>query len=69
LGVSRVEARVSVPAFPAAKNNDSDTDTSYGIGADIGITNDLALNIEYMRYLDESKYDLSAIGLGLTVRF
>lgn len=69
VGVSRVEARVSVPAYPAAKNNDSDTDLSYGAGANIGINNELAINIEYMQYLNESRYDLSAIGAGLTVRF
>jgi outer membrane immunogenic protein len=69
VGISRVEADVTVPQFPAAKKSDDNTDLSYGVGAEIGIANNLALNVEYMQYLDESNFDLSALALGVTVRF
>ena len=42
---------------------------SYGIGADIGIGNNVALNIEYMRYLDKSDYDLDAVAVGAVFSF
>jgi opacity protein-like surface antigen len=69
VGSSRVEAKASAPAFPVADATESETDISYGVGANIGILNNVALNIEYMQYLDEDHFDLSAIAVGALVRF
>ena len=42
---------------------------SYGVGADIGIDSNVALNIEYMRYHDKSGYDLDAVAVGAAFSF
>ncbi len=69
VGSSRVEAKASVPAFPAVNSTEADSDLSYGVGVNIGILNNVALNIEYMQYLDADHFDLSAIAVGALVRF
>ncbi|MDA3869240.1 MAG: porin family protein [Gammaproteobacteria bacterium] len=66
-GTSRAEA--SAMAFPAASSTVAEGDFSYGVGANIGILNNIALNIEYMQYLDANHFDLSAIAVGVLVRF
>ena len=42
---------------------------SYGIGVDIGIGSNVALNIEYIRYLDKSEFDLDAVAVGAVFSF
>lgn len=70
LGVSRVKAPASVPAFPAAiSTTDGSSSVSYGVGADIGFGKKTLLNIELMRYLDKNSHDLNVIGVGAVFRF
>ncbi|MFC1589582.1 porin family protein [Pseudomonadota bacterium] len=69
LGVSRVKANANVPEFPAARNCSSDSSFSYGVGADFGISDNVALNIEYTQYLNKSNADLGLIALGATFSF
>jgi len=69
LGISRVEATASVAAFPAADTTDDEVSVSYGIGADIGISKNFILNIEYMKYLDKDNLDLGVAGIGATYNF
>jgi opacity protein-like surface antigen len=69
LGASNVKATASVPSIPALKATDDETGVSFGVGADIGISKNIALNIEYMRYLNKSDYDLDVIGLGAKYSF
>jgi opacity protein-like surface antigen len=49
--------------------SDDESSVSYGVGADVGIGKNIALNIEYMRYLDKSSYDFDMIGLGASYSF
>lgn len=42
---------------------------SYGAGVDFNLDPFLALNLEYMRMLDKSDFDLDAISLGFTFKF
>lgn len=69
LGISSVEATASVPAFCAAKCTESISSISFGIGADFGIKDNLNLNIEYMRYIEKTDFDLDIIGAGLSFSF
>ena len=69
LGASKVKGTVSLPKLPASKSSDSETGFSYGIGVDIGFSGKVALNIEYLIYLDKSRVELSAIVLGVTTNF
>lgn len=69
LGASSVKGTASLPSFPAIKSTENNSSVSYGIGADLGISNNIALNLEYMMYLDKPEYDLSVIGLGIVFDF
>jgi opacity protein-like surface antigen len=69
LGASSVKATASIPSIPALTVSDDESSVSYGVGADVGIGKNIALNIEYMRYLDKSSYDFDMIGLGASYSF
>ena len=69
LGVSLIEATASVPEFCAAKCTEQKSSISYGLGADFNISKRMKLNIEYMRYIEKTNFDLDVIGAGLTFGF
>ena len=70
LGISRIEGTISIPDFPEfGSSSDDDTGLSYGIGVDIGVGKNVALNIEYVQYLNKSDFDISAIGFGVKFGF
>ena len=69
VGFTRVEGTASIPAIPGASATDDETDLSIGVGADIGISDTVAFNIEYISYVSKSTFDLNALGLGLTIGF
>jgi len=62
------KATVSGGSVSASSSND-DAGLSVGFGAEFDMTENLALNLEYTQYLDESDYDISAIGLGVVYGF
>jgi len=66
IGASQIKAKVS--GFGASSSS-SESGLSYGVGGDIGITNNITLNIEYTNYLDKSDFTLSAFGLGVKYYF
>jgi hypothetical protein len=68
-GASKVKGTTSVPAFSGLESTENNSSISYGIGADIGIGSNVALNVEYMRYLDKSSFDLDAIAVGALFSF
>lgn len=49
--------------------SDSESDFSYGVGADMAITNDVDFTVEYMRYLDKDGVEIDGIGLGFKFKF
>ena len=69
LGASNVKATASIPSIPVLEDSNSESSVSYGIGADIGIGSNVALNIEYMRYLDKHNIDFDVIGAGVVFSF
>ena len=69
LGATRVEGTASLPDYPSVENSETNSGVSYGIGADLDVASNVALNIEYMQYLDKDTYDLGAIGLGVVYSF
>ncbi len=69
LGASKVKGTTSVPSFAGLEASGDESSVSYGIGADIGIGSNVALNIEYIRYLDKSEFDLDAVAVGVVFSF
>jgi opacity protein-like surface antigen len=49
--------------------SDSESDFSYGAGAELDLAPNLSVGADYMRYLDESDFDFDAATLGLRYRF
>ena len=72
VGFTQVEATASAALtnVGSASFSDDESDLSYGIGADIGILYNVAVNVEYVQYLDKSDFfDVSAIALGVKFGF
>lgn len=69
LGFSEVRGTASIPSFPGLESTEDNSSVSFGIGADLGIGSNWALNVEYMRYLDDDDYELDAANLGATYSF
>lgn len=58
LGYSQAE--VDVEGF----NTDSESDVSYGLGADFSITDTLSINVEYTNYIDKNDVELDGFTVG-----
>lgn len=69
-GYTRVkgEGSITIGGVSASESDDWE-DESYGAGLDINVSDTVALNLEYMRYLDDGPEELSAIGVGLRSAF
>lgn len=67
IGFSGVDGAVTVAGSPDSES-DSETDLSYGVGANIGITKNIGLNAEYISYISKD-FDLNAIGFGVVIGF
>lgn len=67
---AKATATVVIPALNETFSVSGDeTDLSFGIGADIGINDTVAINIEYMQYLSKSEFDFSALAVGMVFGF
>ena len=69
LGASKVKGTASLDDFPGLDSSEDNSSVSYGVGADIGIGGNWALNIEYVRYLDKEDFDLDVGSVGASFRF
>lgn len=47
----------------------SEDDVSFGVGADIRLTSNTDLNLEYMNYIDKNEASIDGFSLGFTYRF
>lgn len=66
LGFTRIDAKVS--GFGESVS-DSDTDVSFGLGADFNASPSVTLNLEYMNYYDKDGAELDAFSFGFTKAF
>jgi len=70
LGVTKGELTASVSAFgESASVSESESDLSYGVGANIAINDEFSINAEYMNYLDKDGAEISGVSVGLVVLF
>ena len=54
---------------PGVSEKSSKDDVSFGVGADIRLTSNTDLNLEYMNYFDKDDVSLDGFSLGFTYRF
>ena len=66
LGYTRGELTASVPGF---SDSESESDVSFGLGADVDINEKLTLNIEYMNYFDKDGAEVDGFSFGLVTKF
>lgn len=69
LGFSQVKGTASIPSIPGLESSEENSSVSFGIGADIGIGSSWALNVEYIRYLDDDEFELDAANIGATFSY
>lgn len=56
-------------SFMGASASESESDFSYGLGADFALSNDFDITLEYMNYLDKDGVEVDGISLGFKARF
>ena len=64
VGVTRIEASLR-ETTAGITETDRDNGLSIGAGIDIGVWEDVKLNIEYTSYIIDSDFNLNSIGLGI----
>lgn len=62
---ARGKVTLSTGLGSASRETDTVSDESYGAGIDFKVAEGFGLNVEYMRYLDKSDYELNAITVGV----
>lgn len=67
LGYTRGELTASVSGFGSA--SESESDISFGVGADVGISEKVILNVEYMNYLDKDGAEIDGFSIGIATNF
>lgn len=66
LGYTRGEVKASVSGF---SDTATESDMSYGIGADFSINDNMMINFEYLNYLDKDEAEISGFTIGLAKTF
>ncbi|WP_297769978.1 outer membrane beta-barrel protein [uncultured Alcanivorax sp.] len=67
IGVSYIETTANFPG--GGSDGENYKDLSLGLGADITITNQIFLSVEYLRAVDRSGDEVSNLGFGINGRF
>ena len=49
--------------------DDKESSASFGFGVDVSVSKTTLLNIEYLRLIDESEFEVDALSIGATFRF
>lgn len=66
VGYTRGEVTASVGSESVSN---SESDTSFGVGADFTISDNASINFEYMNYLDKNGAEIDGFSIGFTSRF
>ena len=67
IGYTRIKLTASIPGF--GSESESDSDLSFGLGADINITENVIFNIEYMNYFDKDGAEIDGYSIGVATKF
>ena len=68
VGFTRGEATATFQTLGVSQSDD-ETDVSFGIGGDFGLTPTTSINVEYAQYLHDSDYDVTAASIGVMFKF
>lgn len=66
-GITYGEVDISLPGFGSF--DESETDSSFGAGIDLSVSDGVDVFLEYMQYIDKGRVDFSGISLGLKFDF
>lgn len=66
LGYSKAKATESGYGY---SGSDSESDLSFGVGADFKVTDTLKINAEYLSYLDKDETELTGFSVGVSFSF
>jgi len=69
VGVTRLEATLRGSSGSAISETEYETGLSIGVGANLGVWEDVSINLEYTSYLIDSDFDLDSVGLGVVFGF
>ena len=71
IGITNGEATINVKSstLGSASDSDSETDLSYGVGANIGISDTAGINLEYISYISKTDFDVTAVNFGFVFKF
>ena len=68
LGFTSAKAKLELPGFGVSET-DTDSGFTWGLGVDIRVSQQVSVNGEYVRYLDERDYVFSALSFGVNFWF
>lgn len=66
LGFTKGKASLSAEGFSISE---SESDLSYGVGADFKVSESLKVNAEYVSYLDKDELELNGFSIGVSFSF
>lgn len=66
IGKTRGKLGISTDTSSVTKSSVTKSDTSFGFGADVKIFESVAINLEYINYIDKPVNDFAGFSLGLT---
>lgn len=66
-GFTRGEVTVSASGF--GSESESETDVSFGLGADVKVSDSFILNVEYINYFDKDSVEIDGFSLSAVTNF
>lgn len=68
VGYTRGKGTASSDFFDRS-DSESESDVSFGVGADVGVSENIIINIEYMNYYDKDGAEVDGFSIGVASRF
>ena len=71
VGVSYAHSNtfLETPTSRSYPESQKDNGLSIGVGADIGVWKNIGINLEYVSYINNSDFDISALGIGVIIGY
>ena len=71
VGVSQAEGNtfLQTPTSRSGSTRQKDSGISFGVGADFAVWKDIGINLEYVSYVSNADFEVSAFGIGLIIGY